>query len=51
MTPPSCPHNKGKVSQSVSKDNMLEELELRPLGRQSGNGNLPYLTLVITPQG
>lgn len=29
MAQPSFPHNKGKVLQSVSKDNMLEKLEPR----------------------
>lgn len=51
MSSPSLPHNKGKVPHSVSKDNVFEELKPRSQGRQYGNGNLPCLTLVISPQG
>lgn len=45
------PHNKGKVLQSVGKDNMLEKLEPRSQGGQAGNGSLLCLTLVIPLQG
>lgn len=51
MTQPSFPHNKGKVPQSVSKENMVEKLEPKSQGGQAGNGSLPCLTLVISFQG
>lgn len=50
VTQPSFPHNKGKVPQSVSKQNMVEKLEPKPQGGQTGNGSWPCLTLAISLQ-
>lgn len=48
MTQPSFTHNKDKVPQSVSKENIVEKLEPRSQGGQAGNGSLPCLTMVIS---